>query len=82
MITEIIVVALVAYRVFRLLGVDTIGDRIRPGWAWLACPWCLGTWIALGVAALGAWIGYIASDWLVVGIAAATIVGLIGNHDA
>lgn len=46
--------ALAAYRSWRLLAVDTILDRPR-AWLvrsegaseWLNCPWCSGAWVAL-----------------------------------
>jgi hypothetical protein len=83
LLVEIIVVGLIAYRLWRLLAVDSITERLRPARGWLAemwgCPWCLGTWISIGVAFLGAWLGYLSNDWLVVGIAAAVITGWLGD---
>jgi hypothetical protein len=43
------------------------------------CQWCLGTWLALGVAFLGSWLGYLSNDWLVVGIAASVLTGWLGD---
>jgi hypothetical protein len=81
MIAEIVVVALVAYRVFRLLGVDTIGDSVRPDWAWLSCAWCLGSWVAIAVSLATSYWGLTdTSLWLLIP-ASATLVGLIGNYD-
>jgi hypothetical protein len=83
MLIEIIVVGLIAYRLWRLLAVDSITERLRPTQGWLGemwgCPWCLGTWLALGVAFLGSWLGYLSHDWLVVGLGAAVITGWLGD---
>jgi len=80
-IAEIVVVALVAYRVFRLLGRDDILDRWRPDWAWLSCAWCLGSWITIVVSLLTDYYGLTdTSLWLLIP-ASATLVGLIGGLD-
>lgn len=51
---EAVLLALAAYRLWKLAAEDKITDRPRdwlvariPEWAeeWLACPWCAGFWI-------------------------------------
>lgn len=91
---ELIVLALAAYRTFRLIGEDTILDRprawlvrlheypdagYREGLAlWLQCPWCAGFWNAI------VWFG-LWQIWphatLVAGalFAISTLVGTLGH---
>ncbi|HEY1309293.1 MAG TPA: DUF1360 domain-containing protein [Vicinamibacterales bacterium] len=53
----LLLLALAAYRTWKLLAEDTIldfaRDRMGYGLKFLKCPWCLGFWIA--VAWWGAW---------------------------
>lgn len=85
-LVEIVVVALVSYRVWRLFGADDITAPIRDrldGWAHLlvSCPWCLGTWVTIIIGFLTELAGLTtASPWLLIP-AAATVVGLIGKID-
>lgn len=80
-----LVLSAAAYRTWRLLAVDEIGDRPR-NWfldrapfleKWLRCPWCAGTWIA--TAWWGAWqvwpdatrgVASLMGIWLLVGLTA------------
>jgi Protein of unknown function (DUF1360) len=77
----LILLALAAFRVWRLLAVDMVLDgpreRLPKSWAWFVdCPWCLGFWVSLGW-----WAGY--QLWphaaLVVAVpfAVSTLVGLL-----
>lgn len=100
LVVETLIVALVAYRLWRLLAIDDISLPIRKrleevaGRYWvrrrtriadralemIECPWCLGSWIALGVA-FGAWaVGWTTSAPLLVGLAAAVLVGLLSER--
>lgn len=81
---EILVVGLVAYRIWRILGADTLTQPIRDrmgGWPLelVECVWCSGTWIALAVTLIGAAMGLVALPVVVVWLAASTIVGAIGS---
>jgi hypothetical protein len=56
---ELLVVALAAARITRIVTTDTVGQPIRLAfsrWDWgrelVHCPWCIGTWISLAVVAL------------------------------
>lgn len=65
---EMVLLVAGAYRLWRLLGVDKITEGVRDrffwrfrdrGWAtWVddlvSCPWCLGSWLAIGV--WGVWL--------------------------
>ena len=86
--------ALAAYRVWRIIAVDQITEPIRirtifrsgPVWSWLedlvTCPWCLGWWLS-GVAA----VVYVAalglSGWWVwlLWPAVSCVVGFLGKLD-
>lgn len=88
-----LILALAAYRLWRLLALDTILDRPRTaitdraegrwwaGWAEaIYCPWCLGFWCCLlvfGAVHLAAGPLYL---WPLQAAAASTLVGLIGAH--
>ncbi len=86
MIAEVVVLALVVYRVWRILGRDQIGawtrDHLDP---WLlefvSCPWCFGTWLTIIIGLLTTEFGLTStSPWLLIP-AAAALVGLIGGID-
>jgi hypothetical protein len=85
---EIIILGLVVYRVWRLLGRDRITEPMRayldrsPRVAELVeCPWCLGTWLTIIAGLLTTYYGLTStSPWLLIP-AAATVVGFLGNHD-
>ena len=79
-------VTLIAYRMWRFIGRDSITqrirDRMRPDGLlleWATCGWCAGTWCAFGVALGGAAIGLVDYPW-VVGACAATLVGILGDR--
>ena len=76
--------ALAAYRLTRLVTRDWITDGIRSraraalgdGTAdFLACPWCVGVWVAAAVTAARALLPE-AWQWPARGLSAAAIVGL------
>lgn len=86
-----LLLSLASYRVWKLLGEDTILDRPRR-WVlkrlkgkmdlFLVCPWCSGFWIC-GIALLGyciaeVWLGL----WwfLVVWFAMSAMVGIIAHY--
>lgn len=78
---EVIIVALVAYRVWRLIGRDDVTDRIRPSWAMLNCSWCLGTWVTIAVGLATFYFDLtMTSPWLLIP-AAAALVGFLGQFD-
>lgn len=80
MIAEIVVCGLVAYRIWRLIAVDTIGNvRDRTPHAvqdFLACGWCSGFWITAAVGIVPIWE---TSPWLLVP-AAAVVVGYLSER--
>jgi hypothetical protein len=84
-VVDVIVVGLVAYRVWRLLAVDeltaTLRERLGPRtYDFVTCPWCFGFWatVAIGLAAGTA--GYLSGSlWLVVP-AASVVVGWLGDR--
>ena len=85
-LVEIAVVGLVAYRLWRLVARDSLTAPLRERpyrWHWFRelwdCPWCLGFWICLGLAYLGSVLGYVTTDWLVVGVAASVVTGWLGD---
>lgn len=93
MLVEVVVVGLAAYRLWRLLAVDSITARLRDRLnvhaiapvrhflaEMVACPWCLGTWCAVAVG-LAAYFAGLTSEtpWLVVP-AAAVVCGWLGDH--
>lgn len=86
LLVTVVLVALVAARLWRLIALDTVLDVPRdwlivhtPGWVdvWLSCPWCSGTWIAIAVGLLVTgftWGG------LLVGVAASMLVGWFADR--
>lgn len=85
---EVVLTALLigfaAYRLWRLIGQDQITERLREGldgWALdlITCPWCLGTWIAFTATAIVAAVVGMAYPVLV-GLAAATVTGILGER--
>lgn len=85
---EVVLTALLigfaSYRLWRLIGQDTITERPREGldgWALdlVTCPWCLGSWIAFAVTAIVAAVVGLAYPVLV-GLAAATVTGILGER--
>lgn len=84
-VVEVVVVGLVAFRLWRIVGADTITAAIRDGRSeavreFLECPWCAGTWIAFGVT-VAAWAaGWVSGPPVLVALAAAALVGLVGDR--
>lgn len=84
MIVWILVIGVASYRIWRLLGEDSITEPLRQGlpeWPLelVTCPWCLGSWVAFGMTwATDAAVGLPAP--VLVGLGAAVVVGLIGEH--
>lgn len=87
----LIVVALAAYRIWRLVGVDTVFRRPREwvtgkwgqdSWATelVTCPWCAGSWITFAVTAVAAQVVTVRIPVLFA-LAAATVVGLVARVD-
>ena len=84
-LVEIVIIGLVSYRLFRLLAVDKITERLRERMServldpW-TCPWCLGFWVTVAVGLVAHFVGWTTgTPWLVIP-AAAVIVGLLGEH--
>lgn len=82
---EVVVVGLAAFRLWRLAGADTISVRLRERFGaglvdFLECPWCSGTWVAFGLTAAAWWLGWVAGPPVLVGLAAAAVVGLVGDR--
>ena len=80
---ELAVVALAAFRTWKLVADDTILDRPR---AWLCrwvgkadvfitCPWCAGFWISVGWAA--AWWAHEWAVYAAVPFAISAVVGIV-----
>ena len=77
-------IGVASYRLWRLLGEDTITEPLRdrlPEWALelVVCSWCLGSWVAFGVTWLSdAVVGLQAP--ILVAMAAAVVVGWLGEQ--
>jgi hypothetical protein len=87
MLVEALVIGLVSYRLWRLIGADLITAPLRERitWPWMAelvaCPWCLGTWLTIAVGLTAYLVGLTdSSPWLVIP-AAATVCGLLSRID-
>lgn len=88
-----VALSLAAFRVWRLIGRDSItepvrdwiGDRFKPTsklLELLTCSWCLGTWIALlATFAVHHWLVTLEPHWLLWAVAVAGVVGLLGLID-
>lgn len=84
----VILIGAAAYRLWRLVAEDSITEAPRewvlersPGWVeeMVACPWCLGSWVAFGLTWLtDATIGVPAP--VLVALAAAVVVGWLGSR--
>lgn len=83
---EAALIALAAYRLWRLIAEDEITDPLRDrllGNEWASklveCPWCLGAWVTAGW--WGAWWAW--PDALVVAVpfALSAAVGLVASVD-
>lgn len=86
-----VLVALAAYRVWRLIGIDQITETLRAPLVesdsrlatfmldLIGCAWCLGWWICLVIVALiQQWQGW-GFEALLVWAASSTIVGFLGK---
>jgi hypothetical protein len=89
-LVEAIVIGTVSYRLWRLLALDEITapvrDRLLSRSAWLdsmwTCPWCLGTWVTIGVGLAAYFTGLTeTSPWLAIP-ASSVVVGLLGRWDS
>lgn len=88
MLGEALILGLVTYRVWALLGRDVITEPARerlyaktPPWVavLLGCVWCAGTWVA-GILTLTATLtGVVSGTWWVLWAASATVAGVIGE---
>jgi hypothetical protein len=83
-LVEIVVIALVAFRLWRLFALDTITQPLRDrlpdeGWLyeWWSCPWCATPYWAAIIYALWTVYPTFMTPVLVIG-AAAAVAGLIG----
>ena len=84
-VVEVAVFGLVAFRLWRVVGADTIteplreriGERAR---GFLECPWCAGFWVAAATVAAAWTFGWVTGPPVVVAVAAAAVVGLIGDR--
>jgi hypothetical protein len=83
---EFILLALAAFRLWKLIGDDAILDvprdrlleRVSEGWTYfVTCPWCLGAWSALAW-----WLAWIAWPYgavvVAVPFALSAVVGYLG----
>lgn len=83
-IVWVALIGVAAYRLWRLVGEDTITEplRARLPESWLhliECPWCLGSWIAFALT----WATDLATPVrspVLVGLAAAVVVGWLGER--
>lgn len=82
-----VLLALATFRIWRLIGEDTILDRPRAaltrrmpkGEEFIRCPWCAGFWISVVIWLLWVW----QPHWTLVGctpLAISAIVGLIAAN--
>ncbi len=82
-----LLIALAAYRTWRVLAEDTILDRPRARLVrsegvseFLSCCWCTGFWVA--VSWWAAWLAWPhAATWAAVPFALSAAVGLVASHD-
>jgi len=80
---HLVLVALFGYRLWRLVGKDdiTAGPRSHlPGVVLkgLTCPWCFGSWIAIGLVTYDHF--HPIATWVLLLGAVACVVGLIGEN--
>jgi len=87
-----LILTLAAYRLWRLLALDSLTarprdailDRDGPVWGWLAdgvyCPWCLGFWCCVAVFGGTHALATPLALWPLQAAGASTLVGLIGAH--
>lgn len=81
-----VLIGLVSYRTWRFIGRDSISEPLRAkmgsGWfyEWATCPWCSGTWYAVGVTVAVDFVVGVPYPFLVAP-AAAAITGILGDRD-
>lgn len=82
-----VALSLGVFRLWRFLGRDEITQafhsripgKLGDGWR---CPFCLGTWLSLGMTWLAhRYVGTLEPHWLVWGVAVAAVVGFLGQID-
>lgn len=86
--TVAVLIALTAYRIWRLVALDAVTDSLRLRFVppaskrelFLECPWCLGTWLAAVVWGVTWAFVPLVAPGLVLG-AATALVGLFGTVD-
>lgn len=87
MIAWVLVLGLAAYRIWRLVALDSITQRLRestidegPEWVGqlLYCPWCLGSWVAFAATWLADVVIGVPAP-VAVALGAAVVVGALGE---
>lgn len=84
-LVQVVITALAAYRVWRLIGRDTISEGIRARLPehsrhWVECPWCGGSWVTFAVVIVVIWVGWPTLWPVLFALSAATLVGLVGER--
>lgn len=85
-LAETLLVAAASYRVWRLAGQDSLTERIRDDFLpaplkhFLECHWCAGSWTAIAVTAAAWALGWVTGPPVLVALAAAAVVGMIGER--
>ncbi len=82
---QVAITALAAYRLWRLIGRDSISEgfrgrlpeRVR---SWVECHWCGGSWVTFGVVIVVFAVGWPALWSVLLALAAAALVGLVGER--
>lgn len=81
-----VLMALFAYRVYRLVGLDTITQPLRDRWEpdgklgdFVTCPWCAGFWISVATVSIVAQVVVVQLPVLQAG-AVSCVVGLVGGN--
>lgn len=85
--TLFILMALAAYRLFRLVALDTITEparkRFKPDGKmglFISCPWCAGAWISFGTVAVTAQCANVPLP-ILQALAVSCVVGFLGGFD-
>lgn len=90
-----LVIGLAAFRIYRIAGVDQITEPFHgrlnasrhPVGMWLSdlvsCPWCIGWWASLALAALGWIVGLFTwQEAIPIALAASAVCGITGHVTA
>lgn len=93
-LTWTLVIGLASFRLYRIAGVDSITEPFHgrlnasshPAAQWfselVSCPWCIGFWASVGLAALGWWAALFTwQEAIPIALAASTICGITGSID-